>query len=57
MITLTPPQYIEWLIGIKGMLEHDAVKHVEALYLKQTGKRIKMFQRLWKDSLVWDYEG
>jgi hypothetical protein len=56
MLTFTPPQYVEWLIAIKGLDENDAVKHVEKVYFKQTGNQIKIFLKPYKDDLIWDYE-
>jgi hypothetical protein len=56
MFTLSPCEYIKWLTGIKGMDEEAAKVYIEKLYLKQTGKYIRMFLIPYKNSMIWDYE-
>jgi len=54
MMTLTPVQYLNWLTGIKGMREQQAVEHIERLYEKQTGEEIKLVLVYKKSGAVWE---
>lgn len=55
MFNMTPTEYVQWLIGVNGLSEDEAKTRVEKLYLRQTGKAIKLFLRPYKNEMVWDY--
>jgi hypothetical protein len=56
VIDFSPVEYMQWLTGIYGMAENDAKNRVEKLYLRQTGMKITLYLRPYKNEMVWDYE-
>lgn len=56
MIDMSPTMYLEWLLNTGKYREYQAIQHVEQLYKRQHGIGIKIYQRLYRGSLIWDYE-
>lgn len=55
VIEMSPAEYVQWLITTHGIEENEAKTRVEKLYFKQTGKKIKLFLKPYKNEMVWDY--